>query len=245
MIRRLRSEALQIVDVTERERQDLYRLFEKCYDAISYNTFCADFEEKDHLLILRDRSDDSIRGFSTQQIERWVIEGQSIRTVFSGDTIVHPDYWGEQELVKGWCRYASWVRNQNPGEPLYWLLISKGYRTYLYLSLFCRRFYPHFERTEPTLNRFAAEVATRKFGTSYDRDRGVLKFKTSRGHLKPEFAEIPDPRKQNDHVSFFLARNPGYTTGEELVCLAELSDENVQSIAARYFKDPQPPRMFC
>jgi len=236
MTSRLISEVVEVGGVSTYEKDKLYALFEECYDSISYDRFCEDLSGKDHVIILRDRSSDAIRGFSTQQVETWLWKDKKLRTVFSGDTIVHPDYWGEQELVRGWCRYASWVRDQD-GSPLYWLLISKGYRTYLYLSLFCRRFYPHHDQVEPDLAGIVAQIAPQKFGDLYDRERGILAFEQSQGHLKAAFADIPEKKKAHPHVAYFLKCNPGYVNGEELVCLAELSDANVRSIAARYFNE--------
>ena len=244
MSNRLVSEVAEIGDISQGERKELFALFEECYESICYDRFCDDFFQKDHVVILKDRRSDRVKGFSTQQIEKWRWQGGIVRTVFSGDTIVHPDYWGEQELVRAWCRYASWVRAQD-SSPLYWFLISKGYRTYLYLSLFCKRFYPHYDRKESSLADLAGYIANQKFGEFYDADRGVLSFAKSQGHLKPEFAEIPKNRIGHRHVAYFLKRNPGYIDGEELVCLAELSDQNVRSIAARYFLEPQAPRAVC
>jgi hypothetical protein len=36
-------------------------------------------------------------------------------------------------------------------------------------------------------------------------------------------------------VRFFLERNPRYYLGEELVCLTELTSENLRSFASRAF----------
>ena len=37
-------------------------------------------------------------------------------------------------------------------------------------------------------------------------------------------------------TAFFLASNPGYVHGDELVCLTELSTENLRPIARRVFQ---------
>jgi len=38
-------------------------------------------------------------------------------------------------------------------------------------------------------------------------------------------------------VAFFLARNPGYARGDELVCLCELAAEKLRPLARRIFCD--------
>ena len=245
MTKKLWCEAVPVDRISSHHLKAMYALFEQCYDEITYQRFEEDFSKKEFVLLLRDRDANQIQGFSTQQVEEWKLGGKEIRTIFSGDTIIHPDYWGEQELVKGWCGHASWVRGMDPEKPLYWLLISKGYRTYLYLSLFCRRFYPHYQSEETDLKHIVAVVAREKFGDAFCVDRGVLTFSTSQGQLKPEYAGIPSNRKRHPHVAHFLKRNPGFASGDELVCLAELSDPNLRSYAARFFQQPRAPLAFC
>ena len=50
-----------------------------------------------------------------------------------------------------------------------------------------------------------------------------------RGALKT----VPDGRANDPHVAFFLAQNPGHAKGDELVCLTELSDENLTRAGRR------------
>jgi hypothetical protein len=51
--------------------------------------------------------------------------------------------------------------------------------------------------------------------------------------LKPHLAAVPDGRADNPHVRFFLERNPGHASGDELVCLTELSDANLTAAGVR------------
>ena len=39
--------------------------------------------------------------------------------------------------------------------------------------------------------------------------------------------------KSNRHVKFFISKNPGFINGEELVCVTEISVDNLK----RYAKD--------
>jgi benzoyl-CoA reductase/2-hydroxyglutaryl-CoA dehydratase subunit BcrC/BadD/HgdB len=45
-------------------------------------------------------------------------------------------------------------------------------------------------------------------------------------------AEVPDGRRDDPHVAYFLQQNPGWREGDELVCLTEIDDENL-TVAGR------------
>ena len=81
------------------------------------------------------------------------MEGHPIRAVFNGNTIVDQDHWGQQELVRTWTRFMAERKAEDPATPLYWYLISSGYRTYMYLPLFYREFYPRYDRPTPRLEQ--------------------------------------------------------------------------------------------
>jgi hypothetical protein len=61
--------------------------------------------------------------------------------------------------------------------------------------------------------------------------------------LKPELAVIPERRRANPHVRFFLQKNPGFAAGHELVCLAEISPQNLKRFAARIIHNLAEARM--
>jgi hypothetical protein len=80
-------------------------------------------------------------------------------------------------------------------------------------------------------------LAVQAFGPAYRREAGVLEFPRPLGNLVPELAEIPPGRRRDPRVAFFLARNPGYRQGTELVCLAPLEPGNLKGLAGRAFRD--------
>ncbi len=123
------------------DRRTLYELLERHYEHVSWMQFAADLAEKDAVIVLRDANGLPC-GFSTQRVMHVTVDGLPVRAIFSGDTIIDPGHWGEQELGRAWCRYVGQVRAADPEIPLYWFLISKGYRTYLYLPVFFKTYYP-------------------------------------------------------------------------------------------------------
>lgn len=220
-------------DLSGEETERLYSLYAAHYDAADRGRFLADLAEKDHVILLRDAESGLTRGFSTQKVIRAEFDGSPVRVLFSGDTIVDPSYWGEQELVRAWSRYAGRLLVSEP-TPLWWLLISKGYRTYLYMPLFFKSYWPRLDAPLPDdVRRLRQELASSKYGAAWDPMRGILRFDESLGHLKPDLAAVPPGRREDPRVRFFLESNPGYARGEELVCLAEIVPKNLRSIGLR------------
>jgi hypothetical protein len=220
-------------DLSGKETERLFSLYVAHYDAADRGRFLADLADKDHVILLRDAETGLTCGFSTQKVIRTELDGRPIRVLFSGDTIVDPSYWGEQELVRAWSRYAGRLL-ASESTPLWWLLISKGHRTYLYLPLFFKSYWPRVDAPLPDdVRRLRHELSSSKFGAAWDPMRGVLRFEESLGQLKPALAEVPPGRRDDPRVQFFLESNPGYARGEELVCLAEISPKNMRSVALR------------
>src|SRR5882762_5089180 len=182
------------------DRRTLYELLERHYEHVSWTQFEADLAEKDAVIVLRDANGLPC-GFSTQKVMHVTVDGLPVRAIFSGDTIIDPGHWGEQELGRAWCRYVGQVRAADPEIPLYWFLISKGYRTYLYLPLFFKSFYPNCEAPTPAFEqRLLDSLSATKFPNHYRRDSGLIEFPQSHGQLKPHLAEIPARRLRDPHV---------------------------------------------
>jgi hypothetical protein len=231
------SEIVPATRLTMSDRRKLYQLLGRHYEHVSWPQFDADLLEKDAVIVLRD-ANGVLCGFSTQKVMQIAVDGLPVRAIFSGDTIIDPNHWGEQELGRAWCRYVGQVRAAEPDTPLYWFLISKGYRTYLYLPVFFKTYYPACAWPTPAAEqRILKALANAKFPQDYDAASGLVVFQESRGNLKPELAAVPPHRLKNQHVQFFLSCNPTYSEGTELACLAEISPENMRSYPARILQE--------
>ena len=123
-----------------------------------------------------------------------------------------------------------------PTRPVYWFLITKGYRTYRYLHAFAHRYFPHpHEATPPEMQACMDTLAKSRFGDAYRADLGIVQFDPVRGYLRPPWSGIRAGLRPRPEVRLFLDRNAGYVDGDELVCLTELSESNLRSIARREF----------
>lgn len=218
-------------------RADMFRLYAHYYAGTGEQLFLEDLADKQYAVILRD-GDGRLQGFSSIKVWEETFAGRPIRLMYSGDTIVHQDHWGQQALAFTWIDFSGALKADAPDMPLYWFLLVKGHRTYRYLRAFYRVFYPaHNRATPPEIKALMDQLASEKFGDFYNPASGVVHFPRSRGHLKTDWAEIPEKDRRRPDVIFFLERNPGYTQGDELICLTELSLENQNPLAARIFAE--------
>lgn len=227
--------AREVATLATRERREMFALYERYYEATSFARFDADLAAKDRVLMLVDEAG-ALQGFSTMTVYDCMSDDGPLRVLFSGDTVVDEDHWGQQTLAFAWLRLAGRIKAERPHLPLYWLLISKGHRTYRYLSAFSREFHPAPDRvTPPRMQALMDAVARDRFGSAYDAASGVLRFDESLGHLRAPYAQVSAAHRRLPEVEFFLARNPGYTHGDELVCICELAADNLRPLARRAF----------
>jgi hypothetical protein len=116
-------------------------------------------------------------------------------------------------------------------------LLSSGFRTYRFLPVFWRKFWPQAGAPTPEeMRALRDELAGRRFGAAYHAGAGVVRFGAPQ-RLRGELAEVPDGRTKDAHVAYFLAANPGHADGDELVCLTELSDENLTAAGRRVVRE--------
>jgi hypothetical protein len=217
---------------------EMYRLYSANYLDTTPELFGSDLEAKSHVLMLRN-DDNELCGFTTIQFYSSVVDHAAVRVIYSGDTIIAPAYWGSQALAFEWIRFAGELYRQAPEIPLYWLLIVKGHRTYRFLPAFARQYLPHHAMPASENELRTREVLAReKFGDHFNARSGVVRFPSCLGRLKAALAEIPDRHLRLPEVAHFLALNPDYRKGDELVCLCRLAPDNLRPRAARLFAEP-------
>ena len=221
-------------DLAISERDQMFDLMSDYYINMDRATFESDLAEKRWVILATDQEEAQIRGFSTQTLLEVSYRGRPIRALFSGDTIVHRAYWARNPLAKLWGRFALSLIRRDFSEPLYWFLITKGYRTYRFLPVFFHEFYPRYDQPTPRWARDTIDAFARsKFPDAFDQDSGIVKTSMSGPHLKPGIAEMSSSRLRDPDVRFFHAMNPGHTRGDELCCIAPLTRENFTAAAYR------------
>ncbi len=216
------------------EIMSMAALYLENYDGSSFELFRGDLSAKNEAILLH--LDGELVGFTTLKIHSDTWGGKPIRVVYSGDTIVGTAHWGQQQLAFAWIAHAGEIKAAAPSEPLYWLLLVKGHRTFKYLPAFGLSFFPHWSIDRSDLKPLADHLAARLFGADYRPETGVVAFAESRGHLRPDLALPTAEEMRRPDTRFFLDHNPGYRQGHELVCLCELELCNMKPLTARVFR---------
>jgi len=216
------------------KRDRMFSLMTAHFEGVSRAAFEHDLAEKQWVVVLRDKQTGELQGFSTLMVFDADVHGTPIRAVFSGDTIVHRDFWGEPELATVWGNFVLSLIGQHEGVRFFWFLISKGYRTYKFLPVYFERYFPRYDEPTPAFEReLIATLAERKFPGQFRPDLGVIHFDQPRDRLRADLAEVGELRLADPHIRFFLEANPGYVDGDELACVAELTEENLRPVARR------------
>jgi len=218
-------------DLSPDERREMFTLLDQHFDGVDSAQFARDLDEKDW--VLRIRRDGRLVGFSTLQVYASHVTHSRANIVYSGDTIMAPEAWGSPVLARGWIALVRALQDARASEPWYWLLLSSGFRTYRFLPVFWREFWPRHDAV-PSGEQGAllAALARERFGTAFDEAHGVVRFPCPQ-RLRPTLATVPDGRTDDPHIRFFLQRNPGHAAGDELVCLTSLRDDNLTAAGTR------------
>jgi hypothetical protein len=213
------------------DREAMFALLDHHFEGVTAAQFARDLDEKDWVLRLFDAG--VLVGFTTLQVYASQQAGRRISVAYSGDTIVAPEAWGSSALARGWGALVWRLRAAEPASPWYWLLLSSGFRTYRFLPVFCREFWPrHDEATPPHARQLLVALARERFGASFDAAAGIVRFAAPQ-RLRGALALVPEGKAHDPHVAFFVERNPAYAAGDELVCLAELHDDNLTAAGRR------------
>jgi hypothetical protein len=224
-----------------RDAERMRGLLAAHFEGVSRDAFEADLAAKNWVLLL-EGDGGALEGFTTLHFERLPAAGESAGVIYSGDTIIEPAAWGRMRLAPAWIGAVNRLRREAGVERLHWLLIVSGFRTYRFLPTFWRDFYPRRDRaTPPEARALLDDLAARRFSDRYDRAAGVVRLAQAQ-LLRPHLAGVPEGRADDPDVAFFLQRNPGHSRGDELVCLAELSEANLTPAGRRMWR--QGERLF-
>ena len=228
----LHSACIGIPHLSAACRHSMFTLFDEYFCNSTTQTFERDLHNKHWAILLRDETE-QLQGFSTFALYQTEQDGSPISVVCSGDTIVRPAFWGTPELPRSWIQNVLRLSKAMP-QPLYWLLISSGYKTYRFLSVFYCQFYPrHNAPTPQPLQSLMHQLAYARFGEHYKPQTGLVQFAQGKTPLREGIAITTDERLRDPHVRFFVQRNPGHAQGDELVCLTRIAQDNFTAAGRR------------
>src|SRR3989338_2545040 len=221
---RLSGGVVPVTGLTDSEINRMFYHMVQNYEGIERKTFDRDLSEKSDVILLKDTEQGQIQGFSTLVVLEELVRGNKTKALFSGDTIIDKQYWGDSELESHWGKYAFSLIDKNLGTPLFWFLMSKGYKTYRFLPVFFNEFYPRYDKQTPPYEQEVLDAfASRKFPLNYDPKAGLILFDGHKDRLRQGIADIDESRLKNPHASYFVQRNPNWAKGDELACIIPLT----------------------
>jgi hypothetical protein len=222
--KKLNAKVTPAKNISQKELKEMHYLFSNYYEGHSLEVFQRDLLQKDDVILLRDTHSLEIKGFSTilkVQIEN---SGKVYHGIYSGDTVVAADYWGSSALGIMFLKYLWIEKFKNPMRPLYWFLISKGYKTYLMMANNFAVHYPRYEKTtDPHHQSLMDEFYGEKWNTTYYADINLIVPIGQTCHLKTEIADISENQIKVPRIKFFQEKNPSWQIGNELCCIAEMT----------------------
>jgi hypothetical protein len=213
------------------QRDEMYALLSHHFDGVTREQFERDLSEKNWVVEIRHH--ERLLGFSTLLVGEAHLDGHALTAIYSGDTIVAPEAWGSPALARTWIAAVNHLHAANPARPCYWLLLTSGFRTYRFLPVFWREFYPrHGTPTPLHQQRLLDHLAATHYGMWHDPTSGIVRFPRPQ-RLRGSLGTVPAGRAADPDVAFFLARNPGHANGDELACITEISVDNLTAAGRR------------
>ncbi|MFT7371773.1 MAG: hypothetical protein ACI9T9_000452 [Oleiphilaceae bacterium] len=203
---------------------EMHRVFVQYYHNANLHNFVTDMGKKTGVIILQEKNTKKIIGFSTWT-ELNIIKGDKKSIgIFSGDTVVEKEYWGNKELQKTFVKQLLKTKIKNPKTSVFWLLISKGYKTYLLLTNNFPKHYPSHKKNNIKLESIVDEYCEQLYPDAYNKDDRLLNFGDDYQYLKDDVADItPDMTDENLDIRHFTKLNPSWQQGTELPCVGEVS----------------------
>ena len=228
----LKASVVPVGELSAATRDDMFRLMEGYYLNVSRRQFASDLEQKDLAIVLT--NDGQLHGFSTWMLRRHEFEGQPINVIFSGDTIIEREHWSSMALPMAWGHLMLDAFNREQNTPLYWLLTSKGYKTFRFLPIFFKQFHPCPGTITPEFEkRLAQYLGTHKYGDRFDVERGLVRANGDAQRLRPGVADPDEARLKDEFVNYFVQANPRAAEGDELLCLARCHPDNLKPFILR------------
>jgi len=209
-------------DISVKDISDMFRVFCRYYENTSIDQFIADLGKKQGAFIVRRRVDNVIVGFSTLGVYTMMVDGKKVRGIFSGDTILEKDYWGNRAINAEFVKRVLIEAIKDPFTPQYWFLISKGYKTFLLLSRNFPNYFPHPSQENPHMKNIVEAYCEQLFPGCLNRESMVLDFGDGYNCLKNNVTPITDEQRQEEDIAFFEQKNPEWTRGCELPCAARV-----------------------
>lgn len=227
-------ELVKVKDLSSGTIEAMQNILAENFENVTEVEFQSDLERKDLSFLLTDAVTGKVVGFSTQRILH-LATGDAV--VFSGDTIITPSAWGELDLPRAWGKWMLSLRKELVDSQLYWFLISKGHRTYRFLSAYFKDFAPSIHRSyserEERIILQSSSILFQQTVAKNSLGYYVLPASDHSQRLSSKLVHNSNQRKNHPEVRFFEKANPDFLKGAELVCILNFTEENMLPFCKR------------
>jgi len=216
----------KVAQISLSEKQQMYAILSKYFLGTSFEEFEHDLSQKEIAIFIA--KEEKIMGFSTLVCSTVEVNGHSVPVIFSGDTIVEQEHRNSAGLGIEVANYFDRVRKRYGGT-VYYLLSTKGWRTYKVLPFFFNEYYPRANcEMPPQIREVRDTFCLAKYGENYDAKKGLIVAKGDPQRLRSENSiDASYPERESEDIAFFFEQNPDYLEGTELVCIASIDEENI------------------
>lgn len=229
------SEYISIARLKSSEARTMYSIYKKYYANTVFEIFEKDLYGKTGVFIIREPKKNKIVGFSTIIERDFQVHGKLVHGFFSGDTIIEEAYWGSRALQRAMFRYVISFKIKHFSQPIYWILISKGFKTYLLLANNYLTYYPNVAQDNEHLLEYVEAYCDQFFNEYYNTKTQLIDFGQNYQCLKADVAPITNQmREKNAKIAFFEKINPTWEKGTELPCIGVLTWSDLFKIATQF-----------
>ncbi len=205
-------------------KEQMWQLYVENYNDVTRQEFEKDLKKKNKLFIGCDKHTKEFAGFSAMEFYTEYVNGKKISVIYSGDTMIKKQYWGQKGLHNRFYIEALKHKLTHLSTPLYWFMVCMGYKTYLIMAKNSLEYWPNYNKKTPEDNlQVLNTIAGNKFGNAYDPSLNIINTKGVGCTLDPSVARITKTVLEIPEVSFFIKRNPKYAEGAELANISHLN----------------------
>jgi hypothetical protein len=206
--------------------------------------FVANMQTKRDLVELRG-ADGRLLGIGTVDMFDVTHAGRTATVIHGGNAAFVDETRGQGYVHRVAFRYFLRAKRAHPRRPVYASFTTHSWRSYLSLTRSFRLCWPHRSVPLPAWEAGLYEqIGTQLDGDRFDPRTGVSR--TIDRRLRPDIAEVPAHLAGDPDVRYFIAHNPGYPSGDVILCLVPLSLPNwtaaARRIAGRRRRSGRAPR---
>ena len=227
----IRARRVACADLSGATRSAMLALMDRYFFGVTAEVFARDLATKDHAVLLTD-AHGAVCGFTTLAVLHTEHDGEPLRVICSGDTVVDESARTGPLLARAWIEAVREVCPPSARSRVLWLLICSSVRTYRFLPLFFREFVPRRGGDSSPADRTLLDVlARRRYGNTFDAASGIVRLADAQPLRPGRHACDAGP-----DAAWFARTNPGHARGDELVCLCDLGDDNLTAAGRRMLR---------